>query len=99
VARGPLPNAGSMFDLEKAHGSAIATPAATVDAAQMLVATVTATWGPTHQAMAGKARIPRTTPRESPVNNSRRITPPTGMPTESPLTTSVSVWVPTASAM
>ena len=43
VARGPLPNAGSIPRLGNSQGRVIATPVATAEAAQMLADTAMAT--------------------------------------------------------
>ena len=99
VASGPLPNAGSAPSLDRSHGSDIATSVATVDAAKMLVDTVSATGRSAQRRTAGKASSARMRPRISPVASSLPTIRRTGTPTDSPLTTRTSVCVPTASAM
>ena len=98
VASGPLPNAGSAPSLDRSHGSDIATSVATVDAAKMLVDTVSAT-GRSAQEDGGKGEQRQDETEDQPGCQLSPDDPPYGTPTDSPLTTRTWVCVPTASAM
>jgi hypothetical protein len=99
VANGPLPNAGSFPKRCIVQGNTMAISVATEHAANSESETAIAT-SPSHQR--SKATGKKTEESAKPINNPERSSGlaiclrPT--PTESPRITTVSVWVPTASA-
>ncbi len=100
VASGPDPNAGSRPRRASPYGSAMAT----TDAIEQLIANDTPTaaaTSPSLQIASAKAKkaAPRSAPITSPVASSRAKTERTETPSAIPRMTTVSVCVPTASAM
>jgi hypothetical protein len=100
VASGPLPNAGSRENWLITQGNVIATSVAQAAEASSDAAMANErSISPVTSSAIGKIATERSTPTTMPVRSSSRNMRRTATPTERPRITSVSVWVPTASAM